>query len=310
MAAFNDQPADFDVRRAAPRPGRVLAVVNPVSGRRDVSALLRRLRRRLGEQGVELDTATTSGAGDAGRLAREAPAGMAAVLAVGGDGTAREVVTALAGTGRPAVVVPAGTENILARHLKVRATFDDVYAALTAGRRVDMDVGFVNGRPFLIVVGAGFDAEVVARLARRRRGHIGYLDYFWPLWQTFWCHRFPRLRVEADGRCVFDDYGLVLAGVTPRYSLGLRILRDARVDDGLLDVCALPCRRRRRLVRHAADVLARRHVEREGVVYRQCRNLVISSPAEAPVEVDGDAGGRLPVEITITPRAVTLLTPA
>jgi len=286
----------------------MLAIVNPVSGRRKTPALLRELRRRLRSAGVALEVRSTAGPRDATRIAAEVGGDVDAVLVVGGDGTVREVIDGLAGRDTPVVIVPTGTANIVAREFGMQADAGAVARTLLEGTPVHVDVGQVNGRRFVIVVGVGFDAEVVERLTRRRRGHIGYVDYFWPLWQTFWSHRWPRLKIEADGVCVFDDRGLAMVGVLARYSLGLRILKHARTDDGLIDVCAMPCASRRRLLSHALNVLRGRHVDRCGVVYRQCCEVRITSPDRVPVEVDGDTAGSLPVICTVASDAAVLLT--
>ena len=181
--------------------------------------------------------------------------------------------------------------------------------ALLHGKQVQCDVGVVNERHFLALVGVGFDADVVDRLVRSRAGHIGYLNYFWPIWQTFWTHRFPPLRVEVDDECVFEGEGMAVLGVIGRYAAGLRILAHARCDDGLLDVCVLPCSGRVELALQAWRIWRGKHTEHRSVVYRQGKNVTITSREPVHYEVDGDTGGHLPVRCSLLPKAVTFLTP-
>jgi diacylglycerol kinase family enzyme len=206
--------------------------------------------------------------------------------------------------------LPAGTENVFAKNYGYLADADSLMRCLTHGRIRSVDMATANDQCFLVMAGAGFDAEAVARLSRSRRGHISYLSYVVPLWRTYWEYRFPPLRVLADGELVFDGRGLVLVGNLPRYAMGLRILRDARDDDGLLDLCAFACRSQARLLVHAAVTLARRHVTSRGVVYRRAREIQIESPERVPFQIDGDLAGHLPARLAAVPRAALLCLPA
>lgn len=286
---------------------KVQAIVNPVSGRSSSARLLARLRALLGRQGDHLSVRLTRGPGDAIRLAAQADDDTDIVLAVGGDGTVREVAEGLIESGKPLAVLPGGTENLVARQLGMRANARCVFEALTSGRIVESDVGRVNGHRFLIVSGVGFDGEVVDRLAAARGGHITHIDYFWPLWRTFLTHRFPRLRVVVDDQVLFQGHAMAFVGIQPRYSVGLRILRQAEPDDGLIDVCVYPCRSRARLLGHASRTFLRRHIGRGGVLYRQCRTVEITSPDHASVQADGDRAGELPARFEVIPRAIRFM---
>jgi diacylglycerol kinase family enzyme len=158
-------------------------------------------------------------------VAADAAEDTRAILAVGGDGTVREVVDGLLHSRRkiPVAILPTGTENLAAREFETPTDPTGIVQTILGGRAVPCDVGVTNGRHFLVVTGAGFDAEVVHRLADCRGRHITHWNYFWPIWRTFWEHRFPRLTVSADGEEVFEGRGL--AGRRPARSVHIP-LRD------------------------------------------------------------------------------------
>ncbi len=295
---------------------RVVAIVNPVSGRGAVAPLVRRVKRALLRAGGTLEVRVTNNPGHATELASQVGDDVEAVLVVGGDGTVCEVVNGLFGKAVPSVILGTGTENLLAREFGMPHEPTEVARTLLFGERFSCDVGEVAAgsgrakRRFLAVAGVGFDAECVVRLTMARRGHITHRDYFWPIWRTFWSHRFPVLRVEVDGACVFDDCGLAITGLIGRYSVGLRPLLHARYDDGLLDVCIFPCASRLRLIAHAYRVSRRQHIGPGGALYHQGQRVRISSPVEVPIEIDGDVGGVLPVDVSVVPGAATFLRPA
>ena len=269
--------------------------------------MLRAVQAILARHDADLDIQPTQHAGHGAELARLHAPHVEAVLVAGGDGTLCEVANGLAGSAVPVCAFGAGTENLMARVFRMPQEPAGLATALLQGERVPCDVGTVNDRRFLAVVGVGFDAEVVSRLVRVRRGHIDYLNYFWPIWRTFWSHRFPRLVVHVDGVRVFAGRGLAILGNIWRYSLGLPILQHAQPSDGLLDLCIFPTRSRSKLLVHAVNVLARRHVGRAGSIYAQGKRITIDSPDRVPIEVDGDEAGYLPIECTVHEHGLTLL---
>lgn len=276
---------------------------------RSLLPLMTEVQESLAVGGADVSLVETSSAGHAEALARELAADADVVVAVGGDGTIREVATGLMGTGVPFTIVPAGTENILAKTFGLRARVHDVVESITRGRRIACDVGRVNGRIFLVVAGFGFDADVVERLANVRLGHISHLHYAQPVLDAWLAHRFPAMRVEADGDVIFEGRGLVLAGLLPRYTIGLRVLTHAIPGDGMVDVCVLPCDGSFKLIGLAVDVLFGRHLSTEGVVYRKCQRLRLTADERVPIQLDGDIGGALPAEVTVEARAMTILAP-
>ena len=294
---------------------KAVAIINPIAGAGPSRLAFNELVRAARQAGIEVDRRYTQGAGSA----RELAAGLAAqtgsgdavraVIAVGGDGTVHEVADGLAGSSLPLVVWPTGTENLFAKSFRFRAEAKSTLACLREGHPMSIDLGQANGRSFLIVAGMGFDAEVVHRLVSMRTGHITHLSYSAPLWRTFWEHRFPHFRVYDEQGLLWRGQGLVFIGNMPRYSLGLRVIRDAVCDDGLLDLCILPCRGKLGFIGHTLRTLARMHIEHGGVVYRRLRRIRIESDRPVPVELDGEAAGRLPLEVTVRPQALRVLVP-
>lgn len=307
--------AAFFLRASSRRPdaaglGMIAVIVNPISGGSSNAALVEAICARLRAAGERVELLETSRRGDARRFAGELDGDTRIVLAVGGDGTVNEVVDGLLKRPIPLLIVPRGTENLLGRVLGVRADADFVARAVRAGRVLPYDVGVANGRRFLCVSGVGFDGQVIVHLERARRGHIHHASYFWPILRTFLTWRWPPLRVEVDGRVVFEGRGLAFVGNIWRYAIGLRILRDAKPDDGLLDVCCYACASRTRLLVHSARTLLARHVGTPGVTYVRGRQVRITAPDALPIEIDGESHGVTPIDYSILPGAAQLVAPA
>jgi YegS/Rv2252/BmrU family lipid kinase len=273
----------------------------------------------------------TGAAGDARRRAGELSTDQVdALLVAGGDGTISEVIDGMMNVGGPApplALLPVGTENLLGKVIGARASVGQVVATLARWRTRTFDVGRLD-RPadrgdrwdtgagplpqlshFMMVCGAGFDSEVVHRLAQSREGSITYADYFPPIVHTLMDYDFPTMRVEADGELVCDEPAMVFVGNIPRYAWGLPICKKADSTDGLLDLVVYRCANRRELVAHSVRTVLWDHVGHPRVTYQHVRDVVVRCERAISLQVDGDDCGQLPAEFAMAGEKVRLLCP-
>ena len=217
----------------------------------------------------------------------------------------------------PLLVVPLGTANLMGRHLGIRwsdGALEDQVAAAVAGRRVvRLDAGRINGELFLLMVGVGFDAAVVHQLAKVRRGPIGYAHYLLPAALALKEYAYPTLRVTVDGHEVWrPSPAVAFVGNVAEYGTGFPMLPKARPDDGLLDVCVMPCRSPADLVRLFLLAASGDHLSEEGVIYLTGSRVRIETPGAdgpVPVQVDGDAAGHTPIDIDLFPVRLPFIVP-
>ncbi|MHC4528406.1 MAG: diacylglycerol/lipid kinase family protein [Planctomycetota bacterium] len=295
-----------------PDDGYIAYIVNPKAGASSAKLTCRKFRDYLTNKGFEVRASLTTSLEHACELATDVAVDYdcALVVAAGGDGTIREVAHGLEGSDKPLLIIPCGTENLLANELGFDEKLKTIIKTFETGHLRPLDLGNANGKCFTSIAGFGFDGQVVKRVSRQRAGHIDYFDYFWPIWRTFWDYRFEQIKVKVDGEEVFDGPGLVFVGNISRYALGLQILHDADYGDGLLDVCIYRCRSQVRLLKHSLMTVIKQHSYGRDVIYRQGRTISVSSGiADLPTEIDGDPGPALPVDIEVIPQAVNCLVP-
>jgi diacylglycerol kinase (ATP) len=242
----------------------------------------------------------------------------AAAISIGGDGTLRGVVQRLIelfppDSIPPIVVVPLGTANLMSKHLGVdwseRKLQRDLPAAIQAQNIKLLDAATANGKLFLLMAGVGIDAHIVHELDRVRTGPIDITSYALPAAMAFQSYSYSPVEVEIDGRGIFGPApALVFAGNVAQYGTGFPVLPLAKSDDGLLDVCVLPCASRVELLQLALLVATGDHLRAEGVIYTTAKTIRITSANEMPVQVDGEPGGHLPLDIAMLPRQIPFLT--
>jgi YegS/Rv2252/BmrU family lipid kinase len=216
-----------------------VVILNPRAG---LAAIRAQEAVRRHPQWRDAEIQLTRAPGDARTLAAEAAAGGAAVvMAAGGDGTANEVAWGLLGTETAFGLIPMGSGNGLARTLGIPLRPARALDTLAAAVPRRMDVGMVNGRPFLNVAGAGFDAQVGADFHAhgKRGGRRGVLTYVRLSLRRTFNYQAESWRLEAGERS-FEGRALVVAFVNGRqYGGGAVLAPGARLDDGLLDVVVI-----------------------------------------------------------------------
>lgn len=192
--------------------------------------------------GNELAVRLTWEPGDTARIVAEAIAeGYSSLVAGGGDGTVREMVQALLDSGSDVsmAVLPLGTANDFAQAAEIPLSPFD---ALTLLNREPtwVDVGEMNGEPFLNMATGGFGSKVTATTSNELKRMLGGSAYL-----LTGLSRFSELR-SAWGRFAGPDFtweGEFLAlgiGNGRQSGGGQQLCPQASVDDGLLDICIVP----------------------------------------------------------------------
>jgi len=295
-----------------PENGYIALIANPKSGASSRKRLRRSFLQYLRAEGYEvrfLETESLSHAGDLTAQAHQDSLCQMVVVA-GGDGTVREVAHGLVGSKKPLMIIPSGTENLLASELGFGDNLNTLIQTFQEQYTRPLDLCTINGKCFTCVSGFGFDGEVMDRVTKMRDGHIDYFDYASPLWQTFWNHTFHPIQVELDDHIIFNGPGMVIVGNVTRYALGLSVLRHADVSDGLLDVCILKCGSKAHLIKHYLTILFKRHTRCSDIIYQQGTHVrITSSTRKIKTQVDGDPGPCLPADISITPGAIQVMVP-
>jgi len=289
---------------------RYSLIINPKSGSSATLDGIRRVRDYLHQQGHAVYVDLTQSLQHAGELAHQAVNTRCDVIIIaGGDGTVRAVADATTHSNVPITIVPAGTENLLATELGFDRHGLATVKALQGGKISNLDLGAADGQRFMAIAGIGFDAEVIHRIQQFRTGYITHVDYIWPIVRTFWEYQFPPLKVIADGQCVCDEPALVFISNISRYAVGLPINRNADWSDGLLDLTVFRMRQRRQLLFHSAATLLNCHHRRPSVTQIRSRRIQVSCATSTFVQLDGDPGPLLPLDIHVIPAAARILLP-
>ncbi|HWC21253.1 MAG TPA: diacylglycerol kinase family protein [Flexivirga sp.] len=235
--------------------------------------------------------------------AREALAhGVDLVAALGGDGTVRCVASALLNTDTPLAVLAGGTGNLFARQLRLPINkYADALRVGLSGTdspidaiRISLDSRgsseFDSEHIGLVMGGVGRDADIMADTTDKLKSRLGWTAYLVAGLRQL-SHQLIPARIDVPGRPVLSrDITAVLAGNCGMLQGGMKLMPDAVVDDGLLDVVVVKGGGVRWLS-VIGKVLTRSHKDSEQFTRAQVDQLTVHVGTPQRVEVDGDVIG-------------------
>ena len=267
---------------------RVCFILNPTSGTNRSQDVPAQLARYAAEAGAEFVVWPTQRAGHAEELARQAAVeGFRVVVAVGGDGTVNEVGRGLLGTTAALGIVPRGSGNGLARHLRLPLNLPGAVRRVCRPTFQRIDAGRINGRPFFCTAGLGFDAHVSKLFAQA--GTRGLGTYVKVALREYRRFRPTPVSISLNGQPVVDTHCYVLAFANAaQYGNNAYIAPRADIQDGLLDVCLIDQLPLLRAVRVGVGLALGTLATSGGAVYHTSRHILVHTQQPLGFHVDGD----------------------
>ena len=291
-------------------PGSVVVLANPTAGEGKAGRLIGRVHAILDEIGVDHEIRVSGSAEELEALARTAGERGGVVAVLGGDGSVNLVVNGLSGTDATLAVLPAGTGDDFAKAIGA-GKLDRATRLLADPKAVDVDLievtAGVEERRYINVAGTGFDSAVeeVAAGMRRRLGARGH----YALATVKTLSRFvpAMFHVELDGASLDVDAMLVVIGNGMAYGGGMRVLPQASIVDGQLDVCIVTAMSKVAFLRAFPKVYVGRHGTHPNVMMLKGTNLKIEANRRMLVFADGERVGSLPAVFTVLPKALSVV---
>lgn len=302
---------------------KIHVVVNPAAGQdRPILAVLNRIFRKYG---VLWSVSVTQKDGDAQQQTRDAVSeGADAIAVYGGDGSVTAVAHELIGTEIPLAILPGGTANVFAQELGTPIDLSQA-AQLAVGDNAEIravDVGLVNHHHFLLRVGIGFEAKMIANADRELKDQLGFFAYIWSAAQNAVDLQQASYRLILDGNEINIDAvtcGIINSG---RMGIGFSISPLVRIDDGLLDIIAV----RQADLPAVGQILSNimglnlslenpnetvmRFMDSDSVLHWQAREVVLETNPPQMIQYDGELLDAQEIRCRILPQALRILVPA
>ena len=292
-------------------------ILNPAAGHGASLKAFPKIESELGKLSIEYDVVRTDYPWHAAALAKQAAAdGCDVVVAVGGDGTANEVINGLmeaklSGTSSlPAMgVLSAGRGNDFAFGAGIPIDLEQGCQALKDGYRSSIDVGFVQGglfpegRYFGNGVGIGFDA-VVGFEALKLKPLSGFAAYMVAALKTVFLYdNAPTMKIELDDRSYLQPALMVSIMNGRRMGGGFMMAPNSDISDGMFDLCIAGDVSKLKIFPLIFRFIKGDQESHEAVVFDRGRKVTVTAQGQATLSAHGDGetlckeGNELSMEI-------------
>lgn len=216
----------------------ILAIINPVSGNGSKDKIPRLIDTVVDLERNDVSIVMSEYAGHAREIAAMAvEEGIDVVVAIGGDGTVNEVGSAVCGTDTALAIVPSGSGNGLARHLRISMNASRALQVLNNGQVGKFDYCTVNGKPFFCTCGMGFDATVSYKFSNE--GTRGFITYVKTALSEYLKYKPQEYIIDIDGVKMQERAFVIACCNAAQYGNNAYIAPRATMQDGLIDVTVM-----------------------------------------------------------------------
>jgi len=217
---------------------KILAIINPISGTGNKEKFPHLIQTMVDSTLADVEVVVTERPGHGHELARDAvERGCDVVVAIGGDGTVNEVGSAVCDSDTALAIVPCGSGNGLARHLRIPMNAARALQLLNDGHVGQFDYCTANGRPFFCTCGMGFDAQVSHKFANE--GTRGFITYLKTTVTEYFKYNARHFKIDIDGAQMEEDAFIIAFCNAAQYGNNAFIAPRATMQDGLVDMTVM-----------------------------------------------------------------------
>lgn len=269
------------------RMKNIVFIINPKAGTESKDVVVQAIETYLDKTVYEATIRYTERAGHATEMAaEEAARGTDVVVAVGGDGTVNEVGKALVHTDTAMGIIPVGSGNGLARHLRIPMDVVESVKLLNECCVKQLDYGRINDAPFFCTCGVGFDAFISMKFAEA--GKRGLKTYVEKTLQDGLRYRPETYRIEIDGITEVQEAFLIACANASQYGNNAYIAPEASTRDGLMDVTILTPFTPLESAQIAIQLFSRELPKNSHVKMFRTKHIRITREKAGPAHIDGD----------------------
>lgn len=217
---------------------QIIFIINPISGTQGKKVILKWIDERIDHSRYDYKIIKTEYAGHATQIAANAVKdNVDIVVAIGGDGTINETARSLIHTQTALGIIPCGSGNGLARHLRIPMEPKSAIDLINRNEQIYIDYGKINDIPFFCTCGVGFDAFVSLKFADS--GKRGLLTYLENTLHESLTYKPETYEIENEEGTVKYKAFLIACGNASQYGNNAYITPQASLKDGLMDVTIL-----------------------------------------------------------------------
>lgn len=217
---------------------KIRFIINPISGLGCKNQLPDLIEKHLDHSIFDYEITITEYRKHGRQIAEEsAKSGFDIVCAVGGDGSVHEVGTGLIGTQTKLAILPAGSGNGLARHLKIPLDIVNAIKCINQQNASIMDTVLVNDKPFLGIGGYGFDALIAQKFDQYHTR--GFWSYAKLVLREYYSYKPVSVKIEFPTYEREMPVVLCTLANSSEFGNGFCVSPNSNISDGKIELCLL-----------------------------------------------------------------------
>ena len=297
------------------KPMRVKLIANPGAG--DVrlpASRFEEVTNYLKKAGVEVDVAFAKPKKEAIPIAQKAVKdGYDVVIAMGGDGTIGAVIRGIAGSKTRLGIIPAGTENDIARSLGIPEDLEKACAIIASGNTRKVDLGCITTKDrknhyFFMVIAIGLTATLYPMINDVPNGKFGGVMEAIKTIFKYKPNPTVNLTLDDDSKIEVESM-LVTITNTPVTGVKNLIAPDASMEDGLLDISVYPGFKKAELLSYFVKTV-HEGITPDGRIQRyRARKIKVKTSPKLAISAEGIIVGTGTAWIKVLPGAMRVIAP-
>jgi YegS/Rv2252/BmrU family lipid kinase len=216
---------------------KILFIINPISGIGRQRIVEKELAQIIDSSLLDYNIIYTEHAKHAIQISKENSTRYNVIVAVGGDGSVNEICQGLIGSECELGIIPAGSGNGFARHMKISLNIKKAIKTILSGTPKLVDTATLNGYRFVNVAGLGFDAHIGNCFAKTKKR--GFFSYIRIVLKEFYCYKPLIYKIEVDGTTLERKAFLISIANSTQFGNNAHIAPGAIIDDGYLNLTIL-----------------------------------------------------------------------
>ncbi|MBC8525980.1 MAG: diacylglycerol kinase family lipid kinase [Candidatus Cloacimonetes bacterium] len=291
-------------------------ILNPFAGKGKAFRSIRTIEKYFQKFQIEYDMQITDSPKQATEIALEsANKGFEYIVAAGGDGTINEVLNGIMKSEYPEKInlgiIAVGAGNDFVKNLSYPRSIDNQIKILRRKTTKKIDIGKIEDLYFINTLGLGFDAQVTKTYYKSKllNGFIGYLIAV--LLTLIKCRTYL-VEISVDDKTIIKNTLFITVGNGKCCGGKFHLTPDAKIDDGVFDLCIIDKLTRREIIKFLPKVIKGKHTNLPMVKMLQGNEIIVKSEIDLPVYLDGeipDLKDKKNIDIKIIPKKLNLIVP-
>jgi YegS/Rv2252/BmrU family lipid kinase len=230
------------------------------------------------------------------------------VVAIGGDGTVNQVARGLLFTKTKLAVIPVGSGNGLARHLRIPLSYHSAVDAILEGNAISIDAGKIKDKIFFCTAGLGFEAVIGDKF--NSSGTRGLFTYMKFCVKEYVKYRNEKYQIEVGGRRFNQDAFLITFANCGQWGNNAFISPTADISDGMLDVVVWKKTPAVSMPFVTAELFFKTIQHSEYLDTYRCKEVKITREKQGLIQYDGESGVMGDeINVSVLEHAVNVIVP-